>query len=142
MNIGKMMKNLQKMQSKLQAEMDSLEVEASAGGGVITARMNGKKELLSLKLAPEAITPDDAELMEDLVVAAVNECGRKVDEKLAELTQGMTGGACSASTTSTASMSVSGFPCQEDNFVTVISNDSKLGIHVSCNDSYYNAQKL
>ena len=92
MNIGKMMKNFQKMQAKLQEEMDALEVEATAGGGVVTARMNGKKELLAVKLAEEAITPDDPEMMEDLVIAAVNECGRKVDEKLAELTQGMTGG--------------------------------------------------
>ena len=79
MNIGKMMKDLQKMQSKMQEEMESLEIEGSAGGGVVTARMSGKKELLGLKLSPEAITPDDPELMEDLLIAAVNEAGRKVD---------------------------------------------------------------
>ncbi len=92
MNIGKMMKNLQQMQAKLQSEIEQLEVEASSGGGMVTARMNGKKELLSLKMAPEAITPDDAELLEDLVIAAVNEAGRKVDGKLEQLTQGMAGG--------------------------------------------------
>ena len=63
MNIGKMMKDLQKMQSKLMADMETLEVEGSAGGGVVAARMNGKKELLSLKLSPEAVTPDDLGLM-------------------------------------------------------------------------------
>ncbi len=86
------MKDLQKMQAKMQEEMEALEVEGSAGGGVVTARMNGKKELLSLKLAPDAITPDDPELMEDLLLAAVNEAGRKVDEQVAQMTQGLTSG--------------------------------------------------
>ena len=92
MNLQKMMKDLQKMQDKLQAEMDTLEVEASAGGGVVTARMNGKKELTAIRLAPESITPDDPELLQDLVLAAVNEAGRKVDAELHRLTQGMAGG--------------------------------------------------
>ena len=92
MNFGKMMKDLQKMQSKIQDEMDTLEIEASAGGGVVRARMNGKKELLSLELTPEAITPDDTDMMQDLIVAAVNEAGRKVDGELQKLTQGMAGG--------------------------------------------------
>jgi DNA-binding YbaB/EbfC family protein len=92
MNIGKMMKNLQKMQSKLQQEMDTLEEEATSGGGIVTARMNGKKELLAIKLSPEAITPDDPEMLEDLIVAAVNEVGRKIDGKIQEMTQGMAGG--------------------------------------------------
>lgn len=92
MNIGKMMKDLQKMQSKLQAEIDELEVESSAGGGMVSARMNGKKELLSIKLSAEAITPDDPELLEDLIIAAVNEAGRKVDQALQEKTAGLTGG--------------------------------------------------
>lgn len=92
MNIGKMMKDLQKMQSKLMADMETLEVEGSAGGGVVSARMNGKKELLALKLSPDAVTPDDLGLMEDLIVAAVNEASRKVDEEVQRLTQGMAGG--------------------------------------------------
>ena len=92
MNIGKMMKNLQQMQAKMQTEIQRLDVEASSGGGMVTARMNGKKELLALKLAPEAITPDDSELMEDLIIAAVNEAGRKVDDEIEQLTQGMAGG--------------------------------------------------
>lgn len=92
MNIGKMMKDLQKMQAKLQSEMDSLEIEATAGGGMVTVRMNGRKELLTVKLAPEAITPDDPDLLGDLIVAAVNEAGRRIDAELQEKTQGMTGG--------------------------------------------------
>ena len=92
MNIGKMMKDLQKMQAKMQESMDTLEIEGSSGGGVVTVRMNGKKLLLSLKMAPDAITPDDAELMEDLLIAAVNDAGRRVDEEVERLTQGMTAG--------------------------------------------------
>ena len=92
MNIGKMMKDLQKMQGKLMADMESLEVEGSAGGGVVTARMNGKKELLALKLSPDAVTPEDTGLMEDLIVAAVNDASRKVDDEVQRLTQGMAGG--------------------------------------------------
>lgn len=92
MNIGKMMKDLQKMQSKLQAEVEKLSVEASSGGGMVTARMNGQKELVSLKLTAEAITPDDPELLEDLVIAAVNEAARKVDLEIQQLTQGMAPG--------------------------------------------------
>ena len=59
---------------------------------MVTARMNGKKELLSLGLSPEAITPDDPELLEDLLIAAVNEAGRKVDLEVEQLTRGMAGG--------------------------------------------------
>jgi DNA-binding YbaB/EbfC family protein len=92
MNVAKMMKDLQKMQAKLQSEIDSVEVEASSGGGMVTARMNGKKELVSLKLLAEAITPDDPELLEDLLVAAFNEAGRKVDQEIQNVTQSLTGG--------------------------------------------------
>ena len=92
MNMGKMMRDLQKMQAKMQEEIDALEVEGSAGGGVVTTRMNGKKQLLAVKLSPEAITPDDPELLEDLVVAAVNEAGRKIDDQVGNLTEGLAGG--------------------------------------------------
>ena len=92
MNIQKMMKDLQQMQSKMQSEMDSLEVEGTSGGGVVTARMNGKKELLSIKLSPESIDPEDPELLEDLIVAAINEAGRQIDAQMQKMTQGLTGG--------------------------------------------------
>ncbi len=92
MNVGKMMKNLQKMQAKMQEEIEALEIEGSSGGGVVTARMNGKKQLLSIKLSPDAVTPDDLELMEDLVVAAVNEAGKMVDQEVERMTQGMAAG--------------------------------------------------
>jgi len=91
MNIGKMMKDLQRMQSQLQEKVESLEVEGSAGGGVVSARMNGKKELLGIRLTPEAVTPDDLELMEDLILAAVNDAGKKVDAEIQGMTQGLAG---------------------------------------------------
>jgi hypothetical protein len=92
MNIGKMMKDFEKLQARLQEQMNTLEVEASSGGGLVMARMNGRKELLSLRLSPEAVTPEDRELMEDLILAAVNEASRKVDAELKRLTQGALGG--------------------------------------------------
>lgn len=92
MNIQKMMKDLQKMQAKLQEDIETLEVEASVGGGVVTARMNGRKELTGLTLTPDAITPEDPGMMQDLIVAAVNEAGRKIDAEIQRKTQGLAGG--------------------------------------------------
>jgi DNA-binding YbaB/EbfC family protein len=92
MNIGKMMKDLQKLQSKLQQEVEALEVEASSGGEMVTVRMNGRKELSSVHISPEAITPDDPELLEDLIAAAVNEAVRKVEAEVQRLTQEMAPG--------------------------------------------------
>ena len=92
MNIQKMMKDLQRMQSKLQDEIEVMELEATAGGGAVTARMNGRKELTGLTLAPEAITPDDPGMMQDLILAAVNEAGRKVDAEIQKKTQGLSAG--------------------------------------------------
>lgn len=92
MNLGKMMKDLQRMQGQLQEKVDALEVEGTAGGGVVIARMNGKKELLGLKLTPDAVTPEDLELMEDLIVAAINDAGRRVDAEVQGMTQGLAGG--------------------------------------------------
>jgi len=85
MNIQKMMKDLQRMQSKLQDEIEVMELEA-------TARMNGRKELTALTLTPEAITPDDPGMMQDLILAAVNEVGRKVDAEIQKKTQGLSAG--------------------------------------------------
>jgi DNA-binding YbaB/EbfC family protein len=80
------------MQSKLQEDIETIEVEGASGGGMVATRMNGKKQLLALTLAPEAYAPADRELLEDLIVAAVNDAGRKVDDEIARLTQGMTSG--------------------------------------------------
>ncbi len=92
MNPKQMMRQMQEMQERLTRNMDALRVEGSAGGGVVVATLNGQKALLSIKIAPEAITPDDAEMLQDLVVAAVGEASRKVDEALQEQLGGLTGG--------------------------------------------------
>lgn len=92
MNIEKMMKDLQRMQSKLQDEIEHLEIEATSGGGVVTARMNGKKDLVGLTLTADAITPGDPGMMQDLIIAAINEAGRKIDAEIQRKTQGLAGG--------------------------------------------------
>ena len=78
MNLQQMMKQAQKMQEQMAQEMDELRVEASAGGGIISVQMSGNKEVLAIKIDPEAAS--DVEMLQDLIVAAVNEAGRKVDE--------------------------------------------------------------
>lgn len=91
MNIQKLMKQAQQMQERLSREMAELEVEATVGGGMVTVKMNGQKQLVSITIDPEVMNPDDAEMLSDLVVAAVNEAGRKVDEELQSKMGGMPG---------------------------------------------------
>jgi DNA-binding YbaB/EbfC family protein len=92
MNIEKMMKDLQRMQSKLRDEIETLEVEGTSGGGAVTARVNGKKDLVGLTLAAEAITPDDPGMMQDLIIVAINDAGRKIDAEIERKTQHLAGG--------------------------------------------------
>jgi DNA-binding YbaB/EbfC family protein len=82
MNMQQMMKQAQAMQEKMQKEMEEMVVEASAGGGVVSVRMQGTKELVALTIDPEAVKDGDVEMLQDLIVAAVNEAGRKVDESM------------------------------------------------------------
>jgi nucleoid-associated protein EbfC len=91
-NMQNLMKQAQKMQEKLQAEMAELRVEGSAGGGIITVVMDGSKQLMSVTINPEAVDPEDTEMLQDLIVAAVNEAVRKVDEKLNAQIGGLSGG--------------------------------------------------
>jgi len=81
-DLNDMMKQAQEMQERLQREMKDIRVDASAGGGMITVTMAGSKELLEVKIDPEALKDGDVEMFQDLIVAAVNEASRKVDEKL------------------------------------------------------------
>jgi DNA-binding YbaB/EbfC family protein len=81
-NIQQMMKQAQVMQEKMQKEMDELRVDASAGGGVVTVQMKGNHEITALKIDPEALKDEDAEMLQDMIVAAVNEANRKVDEAM------------------------------------------------------------
>lgn len=93
-NMQSMIKQAQKMQEDMaakQAELEEKEYEVAAGGGVINVKINGKKEILSVKIDPEVIDPDDAETLEDLIVAAVNEAIKKVEAISAEEMQKITG---------------------------------------------------
>ena len=95
MNQMQMMKQAQKMQQdlmKMQEEMQSKEYEATAGGGVVTAAVNGQKELLRISIDPEAVDPEDVEMLQDMVVAAVNEAMRKADAESAANMSKLTGG--------------------------------------------------
>ena len=81
-NMQSMLKQAQKMQEDMaakQAELEEREYDVSAGGGVVNVKINGKREIISVKLAEEIVDPDDIETLEDLVVAAVNEAIKKVD---------------------------------------------------------------
>ena len=92
MNIQKLMKQAQEMQARLQGELETLEVEAAVGGGMVTVTMNGHKQLLRVRIDREVLDPDDPEMVQDLVVAAVNEASRKVDEAVQGKIGGMAGG--------------------------------------------------
>ena len=88
----KLMKQLQQAQEKIQAEIAALVVQASTGGGMVTVEMDGQKHVKSLKIDPEVVSKDDVEMLQDLVVAAVNEAARKVDEEVQQKIGGLTGG--------------------------------------------------
>ena len=92
MGIQDMMKQAQEMQERLQREMSELSVEATAGGGMVTVVVNGHKHVLKLTIDPEVVSKDDLPMLQDLIVAAVNDAHRKVDEALAGRMQGLMGG--------------------------------------------------
>ncbi len=81
MNIKQLMKQAQQMQDQMQQRLATIKVEGSAGGGMVKAEMSGSKELLSITIDKEAVDPNDVEMLQDLVKAAVNEAARKVDEE-------------------------------------------------------------
>jgi DNA-binding YbaB/EbfC family protein len=94
-NMGKIMKQAQKMQERMlrmQEELAAKTVEATSGGGMITAVVNGKYELVSLKIEREVVDPEDIEMLQDLIVAAVNEGVRKSQEMAQEEMAKVTGG--------------------------------------------------
>jgi DNA-binding YbaB/EbfC family protein len=89
MNIQQMMKQAQQMQEKLQKQMAELKVEGNAGGGMVAVVVNGSKQVLSLKIDPEVVQKDDVEMLQDLIVAAINDAQRKADEEMAQKMGGM-----------------------------------------------------
>ena len=91
--------NLQDLMSKAKAQADALQkkmqetvIEVSSGGGAITVKMDGRKQLLSLRIDPEAVKSGDVEMLQDLVLAAINEAARKVDGQMQSTLGGMLGG--------------------------------------------------
>jgi hypothetical protein len=92
MNIQNMMKQAQQMQDRLQKQMNELRVEATAGGGMVTVVMNGAKQIQSLKIDPEAVSKEDVEMLQDLIMAAINDAQRKADDEIQKQMGGMMGG--------------------------------------------------
>ena len=92
MNIKQLMKQAQQMQDQMQRQMASINVEGSAGGGMVKATMSGNQELLSITIDKQVIDPDDVEMLQDLVKSAVNEAARKVDDEMQNSMGAMTGG--------------------------------------------------
>lgn len=92
MNIKQLMKQAQQMQEQMQRQMQNLKVEGSAGGGMVKVSMTGNKEIVDITIDKEAVDPDDVDMLQDLVKAAVNEASRKVDEEMQSSVGAMTGG--------------------------------------------------
>ncbi len=91
-NIMKMAQQAQQKMLQVQEELAAKRVEATAGGGMVTAIVNGKQELISLRIEKDAVDPNDVEMLQDLIVAAVNEALRKAQEMIAAEMQKVTGG--------------------------------------------------
>ena len=87
-----MMKQAQQMQDRLQKQMADLRVEGNAGGGMVTVVMNGAKQVQALKIDPEVVSKDDVEMLQDMIVAAINDAQRKADEEMTQKMGGMMGG--------------------------------------------------
>jgi len=92
MNIQNMMKQAQQMQERMQKQMEEMRIEATAGGGMVTVVINGAKQVQSLKIDPEAVSKEDVEMLQDLILAALNDAYRKADEAMSKQMQGMMGG--------------------------------------------------
>ena len=90
--LQEMIAQAQQQAAELQSQMQSTIVEASAGGGTVNVRMNGQKQLLKMQIDPEVVKSGDVEMLQDLVTAAVNEAGRKVDDAMQANIGGMLGG--------------------------------------------------
>jgi nucleoid-associated protein EbfC len=90
--LQQILSQFRQMQENLQKQVDTVNVEASAGGGMVTVRMNGQKQLTQVRIDPETFAAKDGELLQDLIRAVVNEASRRVDEELATQLKGLAGG--------------------------------------------------
>ncbi|MBR4270619.1 MAG: YbaB/EbfC family nucleoid-associated protein [Clostridia bacterium] len=94
-NMQNLLKQAQKMQEQMEKDKEELEATifyANAGGGMVEVEMNGKRELVKLAIKPEAVDPEDVEMLEDLIMAAINDANRQVDEKTQEIMPSLPGG--------------------------------------------------
>jgi DNA-binding YbaB/EbfC family protein len=90
--LQQLLTQFRQLQENLQRQVESVHVEASAGGGMVTVKMNGQKQITELRIEPEVFASKDVELLQDLIRAAVNDAVRRVDEELASQVKGMAGG--------------------------------------------------
>jgi DNA-binding YbaB/EbfC family protein len=91
-NIATVMQQAKQMQEQMQKRMAEIQVEATAGGGMVTVVVNGTKQLQSLRIDPEVVSKEDVEMLQDLILAAINDAHRKVDEQLGQSLSGLLGG--------------------------------------------------
>lgn len=92
MNIQNMMKQAQEMQQRMQKQMSEMRVEATSGGGMVTVTLSGTKQLQAIRIDPEVVSKDDVEMLQDLIVAAINDAQRKIDDELGKQMSGLMGG--------------------------------------------------
>ncbi len=92
MDLATIMRQAQEMQERLKKQMAEMRVEATAGGGMVTVVLNGARQLQSITIDPEVVSKDDIEMLQDLIMAAVNDANRKVDERLGQSMSGLMGG--------------------------------------------------
>jgi DNA-binding YbaB/EbfC family protein len=92
MNIESMMQQAKEMQQRLQQQMADLRIETTSGGGMVTVIVSGNKLVQSIRIDPDVVSKDDVEMLQDLIVAALNDANRKVDEKMSQSMSGLMGG--------------------------------------------------
>jgi nucleoid-associated protein EbfC len=90
--LQQMLSQFRQVQEKLEKQLDELSVEASAGGGMVAVKMNGQKQLIDVRIEPDVFKSRDHEMLQELILAAVNEAGRRVDEELSKQVKDITGG--------------------------------------------------
>ncbi|MGO9590618.1 MAG: YbaB/EbfC family nucleoid-associated protein [Candidatus Acidiferrales bacterium] len=90
--LQQMLAQFRQVQEKLEQQLDGLSVEASAGGGMVSVKMNGQKQLTELRIEPDVFKTKDQEMLQELILAAVNEANRRVDEELSKQVKDLTGG--------------------------------------------------
>ncbi|HEY4492613.1 MAG TPA: YbaB/EbfC family nucleoid-associated protein [Acidobacteriota bacterium] len=92
MNMNKIMQQVQEAQKKLQDELNAMRITAGSGGGMVEVTLDGMKQMVSIKIDPQAVNPEDVEMLQDLIVAAYNEAYRRAEEEASQKMSALTGG--------------------------------------------------